>query len=55
MARREEKTTYGLYGVAANGLANCMCVYVYVFMLCLKKVEELWVEVGQYKQFHKLI
>jgi len=57
MTRRvksSRKATYGLHGVAANGLTLCVCVFVYVCIcvhvyVCIyvyKRVEELWAEVG---------
>jgi hypothetical protein len=29
------KTTYGLYGVAANGLTICVCMLLYVCCICI--------------------
>jgi hypothetical protein len=41
------RATYGLYGVAANGLTMCMlCCNCCMYCMFCKTVEELWVEVG---------
>ncbi len=41
----QQRATYGLYGVAANGLTVSVCMHVCIEVFV--KVVELWVEVGQ--------
>ena len=45
--QRVERATYGLYGVAANGLTIRMYVCIIVYVIVCKIAVELWVEVGQ--------
>ena len=58
--RKNRRATYELHGVAANGSTICvcmLCITCILYYVCLKIVEELWVEVGLIKSipYHLLL